>query len=199
MHIQGQAGGGFDGLAEFVGIVRKQQARHILDADGIRTHGLDFLTNIHPVIHGVGITQGIDQGDLGVAAGFGPVTAALGISNLGTPVKSNDGTSYPLPASVSAGLTWMQDFADIHSVKVSADADYFLVGHLTAALGAQYCYNSLVSARVGYHLGTDQSVLPSFLTLGLGVQFAGFALDVSYLTANEQLGGTLCAGIRISF
>ena len=138
-------------------------------------------------------------GDLGVAAGFGPVTAALGISNLGTPVKSNDGTSYPLPASVSAGLTWMQDFADIHSVKVSADADYFLAGHLTAALGAQYCYNRLVSARVGYHLGTDQSVLPSFLTLGLGVQFAGFALDVSYLTANEQLGGTLCAGIRISF
>lgn len=137
-------------------------------------------------------------GDLGAAARFNSITVALGICNLGTQVVSNDGESYPLAASISAGAAWQQSFADIHSVKASLDADYFLAGHFTAAVGVEYCFNKLVSARAGYHLGTAQSALPSFLSLGVGVQFAGFALDVSYITANEQLGNTICAGLRYS-
>ena len=47
--------------------VRKEQACHILDADGVSAHILDPLGDVYPVIKGVGVAQGIGQRDLRMA------------------------------------------------------------------------------------------------------------------------------------
>jgi hypothetical protein len=84
-------------------------------------------------------------------------------------------------------------------VDVALDADYFFTGGLGAALGLQYSYDDLILVRAGYHLGTDKAPLPSFATIGAGVKYSGFKLDVSFLTANPVIGNTLTIGVGVAF
>jgi len=57
----------------------------------------------------------------------------------------------------------------------------------------------MVFVRAGYHLGTDKAPLPSFATVGAGFKYAGFSLNVAYLTANNIIGNTLTFGLGVSF
>ena len=138
-------------------------------------------------------------GDVSVMYRLSGLTVAAGLSNIGTQVTSSTGIAYPLPTSVTAGLCYRLDFAQKHSVTAALDADYFLTGRFTAAAGVQYTALNLISVRAGYHLGTPGSVLPSFVTLGAGVHFAGLRLDVAYITANELLGNSLSASLAYTF
>ena len=52
------------GLDQFGSLVRHQQACHILDTDGIRSHLLNLLGRRCPVLQGIGISQGVGQRDL---------------------------------------------------------------------------------------------------------------------------------------
>ena len=138
-------------------------------------------------------------GDLAAIYRIGPVTTALGISNLGTPVEAANGTKFDLPSSLTIGSTWDAELAPDHGLKASIDADYYFSGDCTAALGAQYAFRNLLFVRAGYHLATDNAVLPSFLTLGLGASYAGVSLDAAYITGNDALGDSFCLGLRYSF
>ena len=77
----------------------------------------------------------------------------------------------------------------LHSIRLNADLDWFPVsGSLTAALGAEYGFQSRYFIRAGYHLAVGHTgaggwtarggsaVLPTFATLG-----AGLCLDRSAL------------------
>ena len=138
-------------------------------------------------------------GDLAALYRIGTVTTSFGLSNLGTPVKAADGTKFNLPASLTIGSTWDEELAVDHRLKISIDADYYFSGESTAGFGAQYAFKNMVFVRAGYHLATDDAVLPSFLTLGLGANYAGFSLDAAYITANDALGDSFCLGLRYSF
>lgn len=129
----------------------------------------------------------------------GPLRAAIGASNLGGKVKGADGTAYSIPSALSVSGAYCISFAEMHSVNVLADVDYFLSGGLTAALGAEYSYHGLAFLRAGYHYGTAKAVLPSFASIGLGTRFESLRLDLAYLLGNETLGGTLCIGLGYSF
>lgn len=138
-------------------------------------------------------------GDIAAVYNLGSATVAAGLSNIGTAIEDAAGNKYSIPTSVSLGSTWHAAFEGVHAVKASLDADYFFSGELTAALGAQYSYDNLVFVRAGYHVASEHAVLPSFLTLGLGVSYAGFSLDAAYITANEALGNTLTLGLKYQF
>ena len=49
---------------QLCGRVGKKKSRHVLDTDGVGPHILDPLRDIHPVIQGVSVSQGIRKGDL---------------------------------------------------------------------------------------------------------------------------------------
>ena len=138
-------------------------------------------------------------GDAFVTYSLKSLNISAGVSSIGTSVKGADGSSYSLPASATLGLDWTAGFAEVHSVKIAADADYFFSGGLSAALGAQYSFRDMIFARAGYHYGSDAAPLPSFATLGLGVKFAGVQLNAAYLLASEALTGTLTIGLGYSF
>lgn len=127
----------------------------------------------------------------------GALKVSGGISSIGTPVKSGD-KSFGLPTSVTAGAGYDLAFGT-SAVKVAADLDYFFAGGVGAALGAQYAFRDLVFVRAGYHLGTGKAPLPSYVSAGLGVKFAGFHLDVSLLLASATLGNTLSLGLGYNF
>ena len=138
-------------------------------------------------------------GDIAALYQVGPICTSLGLSNLGTSVKAADGTKFSIPTSLTLGSTWHADLAEDHSLKASIDADYYFSGDFTAAIGAQYGFMNIAFVRAGYHLATDHAVLPSFLTLGLGVSYAGVSLDAAYITGNDVLGNSFCLGLRYSF
>ena len=111
---------------------------------------------------------------------------------------------------------------DRHTIRLNADLDWFPVsGSLTAALGAEYGFQSRYFIRAGYHLAAGRTgaggwtarggsaVLPSFATLGAGLcldhsalPFLGHTslhLDLAWLIAHPVLGNTLQAGLGITW
>lgn len=138
-------------------------------------------------------------GDIAAIYKIGDITSSLGISNIGTGIEDAAGNKFDIPTSLTIGSTWDATLAENHGLKASIDADYYFSGDCTAALGAQYAFKDMLFVRAGYHLATDNAVLPSFLTLGLGVSYAGFGLDAAFITANDALGNTLTFGLTYRF
>lgn len=110
----------------------------------------------------------------------------------------------------------------LHSIRFNADLDWFPVsGSLTAALGAEYGFQSRYFIRAGYHLAVGHTgaggwtarggsaILPSFATLGAGLCLDRSALpflgrtalrfDLAWLIAHPVLGNTLQAGLGITW
>lgn len=118
--------------------------------------------------------------------------AGLGVENLGT--KVNYGTSsakLPMTARLGVGYT-------ISGFTAAAEADYVVSGGLMAGIGLEYALMDIVYIRAGYHYGKATGVIPSYVSLGLGVQFSGFHLDVHYLTASKILGNSFGIGLGYS-
>ena len=140
------------------------------------------------------------SGDAFVA--FQPVSnlrLTAGVSTLGTKVVSQSGDSFGQPMSAKAAADWCLRFADAFGLEAVADADYYFSGEYGASLGAQLDWNEMVFLRGGYRYASAGCVIPGHIGLGAGLKFAGFRLDVSWLTGSAALGNTLCAGLGYSF
>ena len=135
--------------------------------------------------------------DLGAVASFGPWQAGLGVFNVGPAVKGADGTGYPLPTFVRADGQYLMDIGQTSAVSFGLSGQVFFSAGPSASAGAEYSFKDILFARIGAHLGNE--VLPSYASLGLGVKFAGVALDAAYLLASETLGGSLTVGLSYSF
>ena len=85
------------------------------------------------------------------------------------------------------------------TLAAALDADYYFSGKLGVSAGVHYGFKDLVFVRAGYRYATAGAAFPSHLALGLGVKWKGIGLDVSYLTANAQIGNSLCAGLSYRF
>lgn len=130
---------------------------------------------------------------------FSDLNVTAGVSSLGSSVKSEAGVSFSQPASATVGADWHTAFSELHGVRLAADADYFFSGNVTLAAGAQYSFKDMVFVRGGYHFGTEDAVLPSFATVGLGVRFFGVSLDFAYLMGNEVIGNSMTFGLGYRF
>lgn len=129
----------------------------------------------------------------------GSLRLTAGLSTLGTNVTSASGKSYRQPASAGVAADWVLAPGGSHTIELVADGDFFFSGGFTAAAGLQYGWNDMVFLRGGYRFATDGCVIPSHAALGAGFKLAGFRLDVSWLTASEALGNTICLGLAYGF
>lgn len=122
------------------------------------------------------------------------VSASVGVRNLGTKINYG-GTDYPLPAlaALQGSVRPFEGFT------VAAEADYLFNGALMAGLGVEYTIAEIVSLRGGFHYGDNAKAIPTYASLGLGVQFAGFHLDAAFLLASKTLGNTLMVGLGYAF
>ena len=119
--------------------------------------------------------------------------AALGVSNLGTPL-SYGGQSYPLPMMARLGGAY-----SVAGFTAGVEADYLFSGALMAGLGLEYCITGIVSLRGGFHYGDAAKAMPTYVSLGLGVKYAGFHLDAAFMTASRTLGNTLAVSMGYAF
>ena len=123
--------------------------------------------------------------DIFLMSEFSSFRAAIGVSSLGSKVRSASGESFSLPASATLGLGYGDVFGQRHGVEVLVDADCYFSGAFSAAAGASYTYNDMVSVRAGYRYG----------------KLFGVRLDAAYLIASgdSPLKNTFCIGIGYSF
>jgi hypothetical protein len=148
-------------------------------------------------------SYGAVTADVFLMTKFAGFKAAAGVSNLGTAVTSKSGTKYSLPAAASVGLGYDLSFADVHSVGVTLDADYYFAYGFAGAIGAEYAYNDMAFVRAGYNMG-GEAVLPSFISLGAGAKFAGVEINLAYLLGfshpySVPAKNTLSIGLGYSF
>ena len=134
---------------------------------------------------------------------FNPVTGlniTAGISNIGSNVISKSGKQYPQPASIKAAAAYYLALGKMNSLEFMLDEDYYINSKSNAlSFGIEYSCNKIVYARVGYRYATERAPIPSHLGIGLGVQFAGFRLDFSYLTVSQALSNTIAVGLGYRF
>ena len=119
--------------------------------------------------------------------------AGLSVCNVGTPVNYG-GENYAQPGIVRAGVAY-----SVAGLTASTELDYLFAGALMAGLGLEYTIADIVSLRGGFHYGDAAKAMPMYASLGLGIQFAGFHLDASFLTASKTLGNTLMVSLGYAF
>lgn len=119
--------------------------------------------------------------------------AAVGVCNLGTSLNYGE-ARYAQPGLVRAGAAY-----SVAGFTASAEADYLFSGALMAGLGVEYTIAEIVSLRGGFHYGDAAKAIPTYASLGLGVQFAGVHLDAAFLLASKTLGNSLMIGLGYAF
>lgn len=143
-------------------------------------------------------SYGAVASDIFLMSGISDFKVALGVSSLGSKVKSASGATFSLPASVTLGAGYDRVFAEKHGLEVLVDMDCYFSGAFSSSAGAAYTFNDMVSVRGGYHYG-GKSVVPSFASVGLGLKFFGVHLDAAYLIASGPLRNTFSIGLGYSF
>ena len=139
--------------------------------------------------------------DLAAQYASGPFRAGLGLSNLGAAIRYGS-SSYPLPLLARGGFTYNNPWVD-----ATLELDYLARAGLMAGIGVEarplekpgQAGASWLALRAGYHYGPADKGLPSFGSVGIGLEFSGLAIDFAYLFAHPALGGSLSAGLSYSF
>lgn len=134
-----------------------------------------------------------------VLADWFGIKFAAGVMSLGSKVKSASGDMFNVPSSAKLALGYENLAFGPLVCALYADADYFFYSSgIGVSAGASFSWNDLVVLRGGYHYGNSGCVLPSYASLGAGVQFQGLHLDLSCLLGG-QLSGTLQLALAYSF
>lgn len=126
------------------------------------------------------------------------LNVAAGLANLGSGVKSENDNVSSLPSSARVAASYELP-AGPGALTCALDADYYFSGKIGVSAGVAYGFKDMLFARAGYRYASAGAAFPSHLALGLGAKWKGFGLDVSYLTANAQIGNSLCLGISCRF
>lgn len=109
------------------------------------------------------------------------LTAGLSLQ-AGSPIRYGPQSySTPLLAKADASYSF-RSLTGLCELGYEAVSRSFL-----GSIGAQYALNDVFSARAGYHFG---KLIPSFLSLGLGISYRGLGLSAAYLLPGSNIGNT---------
>ena len=142
-------------------------------------------------------SYGAVNADVMAMAKFGALKTAFGVKNLGTAVTSASGAKFALPTHIALGAGYGMTLAEKHSIDALVDADYYLEGGIAIAAGVEYSMDNFVFVRGGYRYGGN-SPIPSFASLGAGLNFKGCKLNLAYVLGSETMANTLSFGIGYS-
>lgn len=118
--------------------------------------------------------------------------ASLAVRNIGSQI-SYGANSYKLPALASAGATY-----SVKSFAAYLEAGYVFSGSFMAGAGVEYTLIDIFTFRAGFHYGDAKSV-PTFVSLGLGINYHGAMINAAYLPAIGGNGSAILVGVGYSF
>ena len=118
--------------------------------------------------------------DISVSYKLKGLMASVAVTNIGSKIDYGYGP-YDLPAMAKAGVGYKYGINEKNTLLVSAEADYLIYkGGIMAGVGAEYNYNKMISARVGYHYGDDNAI-PSYASAGIGINIFGLSVNGAYI------------------
>lgn len=166
---------------------------------------LSASANVHYVMSDMGGPKKANavSADFGAMVHLKFMNIGVTASNIGSKINYGGASSYSLPANLKIGVGTSQTFSDIH--KITANLQGGMTFHNTAffgELGAEYMYNELVAARVGFHYGNPDKTIPPYVSVGLGAKFFGISLNAAYLiavTASSPLKNTFSVSVGWGF
>ncbi|MBR5670705.1 MAG: PorV/PorQ family protein [Bacteroidales bacterium] len=121
-------------------------------------------------------------------------SATIAMRNLGGRI-SYGGAGYTLPA-----LAALQgEVKPVEGLTAAAEVDLLFAGCAMGSLGLEYGIADIVFLRGGLHYCNSSKGIPTYASLGLGVQFAGVHLDAAFLTASKTLGNSLMFTLGYAF
>lgn len=143
-------------------------------------------------------SYGAFSGDLFVAMDLSGFTATAGVSTVGPVVKSVSTGSYNLPSSASLGLGYESVLGDALSARSQLTVDYYFSGALAAGFGTEAVIMDMVSLRLAYNYG-GESVIPSYTSAGIGLNFSGFRINAALFLSGEDVGNSMVFSLGYSF
>lgn len=139
---------------------------------------------------------------IGVAVPFGignKIIATAGVYTLGTPVTSSSGKKFPLPGHLNLEAGYSKNWNQAHLLEVMAGTNWYFFGKAASvSAAATYSFRSLLILRCGYCYGGNSNI-PSYASVGLGLNFYGVSLNVSYIFASEVLSNSFGISLGYSF
>lgn len=137
--------------------------------------------------------------DFFIMSEFSGVRFTLGISDLGTSIKSISGDSYSLPTTLVAGAGYTMHLGEGHTVRVATESNLWKECKVSTSVGASYMFADLVEIRAGYRYG-GSTVIPSYCSAGIGVDVFGLCLDFSYVlpVIHNRLSGSWNIGLSFT-
>lgn len=146
-----------------------------------------------------GKSYGAFVSDIFVMSEFHGARFTLGLSDIGTPIKSVNGSQYMLPTSIVAGAGYTMDWGNNHRTRVAAECSLWYEYKVSASVGASYSFYDILEIRAGYRY-RGKTIVPSYCSAGMGLKIAGISLDFSYILPvfQNRLSGTWSVGLSFT-
>lgn len=124
--------------------------------------------------------------DLGLMLKLKYINVGLTAANIGSKVDYGGIDKYKLPANIKLGVgTSLGD--EVNKVNLQLQGCMTLQESTFAlSVGGEYIFKGILSARAGYHYGDEKKYIPSYASVGLGVNLFGFSINGSYLIAGSD-------------
>lgn len=158
-----------------------------------------FYSMLAPDVTGIGYAA-----DLDLMYSHKYFNVALSAKNLG-PAMKYAGNPSDLPMDIRLGYSGDYEVVDdILDITPAFDVNYLLNNKtLSAGIGAEFEFIDMVSLRGGYRYSANDMVLPSYATVGVGVEFFNIALDAAYYiglgSAADILSNSFKVGLSYRF
>ncbi len=108
---------------------------------------------------------------------------SLGLTakSLGPPIQYEEFSS-ALPARVELGAGVFLPMADNHVLQANLQGSYMLYyGGIAAGAGLRYTFKEWIGVSTGFRYGTPDKEIPSFLSAGLDISWAGLKIQGTWL------------------
>ena len=108
---------------------------------------------------------------------------SLGLTakSLGPPIQYEEFSS-ALPARVELGAGVFLPMADNHVLQANLQGSYMLYyGGIAAGAGLRYTFKEWIGVSTGFRYGTPDKEVPSFLSAGLDITWAGLKIQGTWL------------------
>jgi len=126
------------------------------------------------------------------------LSLVAGLSSMGPKVKSDSGDAYPIPSSLVLAGEYVYRMNE-WGLRPMIDLDLYLSGYTSAAAAMEISWSDSVFLRGAYRYAADNASIPTYFSVGAGVRFYGVALDFSYITGDDNIGGGLSVGLGYGF
>lgn len=120
-------------------------------------------------------------GDAGAMYRMGIFSAGLNLQNMGV------GSGYSLPMNIKAGVAIKPVNLARHGLLIALDTQCLFKDAFSLSAGAEYVYDNMLAARLGYKFGFSQTNLDGIkgLSGGVGVKAEGFSFDYAVALSGD--------------